>query len=58
MGLPDPNQFTPITLQIPAKLNLYLHAGALRKDGYYDITMVYQAISLYYTMTISPSQDP
>lgn len=58
MGLPDPNQFTPITLQIPAKLNLYLHAGALRKDGYHDITMVYQAISLYDTMTISPSQDP
>ncbi|KAB8276124.1 4-diphosphocytidyl-2-C-methyl-D-erythritol kinase [Aspergillus minisclerotigenes] len=58
MGLPDPIQFTPITLQIPAKLNLYLHAGALRKDGYHDITMVYQAISLYDTMTISPSQDP
>ncbi|RMZ48349.1 hypothetical protein CA14_009449 [Aspergillus flavus] len=58
MGLPDPNQFTPITLQIPAKLNLYLHAGALRKDGYHDITMVYQAISLYDTMTILPSRDP
>ncbi|KAE8316457.1 4-diphosphocytidyl-2-C-methyl-D-erythritol kinase [Aspergillus transmontanensis] len=58
MALPDINHFTPITLQIPAKLNLYLHAGALRQDGYHDITMVYQAISLYDTMTISPSQDP
>ncbi|KAE8139847.1 4-diphosphocytidyl-2-C-methyl-D-erythritol kinase [Aspergillus pseudotamarii] len=58
MTIPDVNQFTPITLEIPAKLNLYLHAGALRKDGYHDITMVYQAISLYDTMTISPAQDP
>ncbi|KAA8642426.1 hypothetical protein EYZ11_005603 [Aspergillus tanneri] len=48
----------PIILKIPAKLNLYLHAGALRKDGYHDITMVYQAISLYDSMTISPCQDP
>ncbi|PIG90202.1 hypothetical protein AARAC_003657 [Aspergillus arachidicola] len=58
MALPNANHFTPITLQIPAKLNLYLHAGALRKDGYHDITMVYQAISLYDTMIISPSYDP
>ncbi|KAF5859758.1 hypothetical protein ETB97_002480 [Aspergillus alliaceus] len=50
--------FNPITLKIPAKLNLYLHAGALRKDGYHDVTMVYQAISLYDTMTISSSIEP
>ncbi|KAF7596912.1 hypothetical protein BBP40_011957 [Aspergillus hancockii] len=57
MGSVAPALSTCVTLKIPAKLNLYLHAGVLRDDGYHDITMVYQAISLYDTLTISPPRD-
>ncbi|KAL4873644.1 4-diphosphocytidyl-2-C-methyl-D-erythritol kinase [Aspergillus spectabilis] len=46
-----------ISLQVPAKLNPQLRVGRLREDGYHDITMVYQAISLYDTLTISHDPD-
>jgi 4-diphosphocytidyl-2-C-methyl-D-erythritol kinase len=36
-----------ICLRVPAKLNIYLQAGAAREDGYHDLTTVYQAIALY-----------
>ncbi|CAG7925177.1 unnamed protein product [Penicillium olsonii] len=42
-----------ITLQAPAKVNPQVRAGPLRDDRYHDITLVYQAISLYDTLTIT-----
>jgi 4-diphosphocytidyl-2-C-methyl-D-erythritol kinase len=42
-----------ITLQVPAKINPQIRVGPLREDGYHDITLAYQAISLYDTLTIS-----
>ncbi|KAJ5383812.1 Ribosomal protein S5 domain 2-type fold subgroup [Penicillium concentricum] len=42
-----------ISLQVPAKLNPQLRVGPLREDGYHDITLVYQAISIYDTLHIS-----
>jgi 4-diphosphocytidyl-2-C-methyl-D-erythritol kinase len=42
-----------ISLQVPAKLNPQLRVGPLREDRYHDITLVYQAISLYDSLTIS-----
>ncbi|KAJ5598092.1 Ribosomal protein S5 domain 2-type fold subgroup [Penicillium hordei] len=42
-----------ISLQVPAKLNPQLRVGPLREDRYHDITLVYQAISLYDTLHIS-----
>ncbi|KAJ5698376.1 Ribosomal protein S5 domain 2-type fold subgroup [Penicillium macrosclerotiorum] len=45
-----------LSLRVPAKINPQLRVGPLRPDGYHDITLVYQAISLYDTLTIS--HDP
>ncbi|KAJ6143073.1 Ribosomal protein S5 domain 2-type fold subgroup [Penicillium samsonianum] len=42
-----------ISLQVPAKLNPQLRVGPLQEDQYHDITLVYQAISLYDTLRIS-----
>ncbi len=36
-----------ITLDTPAKVNLYLHVLRRRPDGYHDIDSVFQAVSLY-----------
>ena len=44
-------------LKIPAKLNLYVQVGMRGANGYHDIATVFQAISLYDTMEISPTQD-
>ncbi|KAJ5719680.1 Ribosomal protein S5 domain 2-type fold subgroup [Penicillium malachiteum] len=46
-----------ITLQVPAKINPQIRVGPLQQDGYHDITLVYQAISLYDTLTISHNLD-
>jgi 4-diphosphocytidyl-2-C-methyl-D-erythritol kinase len=35
-----------IVVRVPAKINLNLSVGPLRKDGYHDVATVYQAISL------------
>ncbi len=44
-----------ILLEAPAKVNLYLGVGALRPDGYHDVTTVLQAISLADTVTLTPA---
>ena len=46
-----------ITLQVPAKINPQIRVGPPRQDGYHDVTLVYQAISLYDTLTISPNPE-
>jgi 4-diphosphocytidyl-2-C-methyl-D-erythritol kinase len=46
-----------ITLQVPAKVNPQIRVGPLRQDGYHDITLAYQAISIYDILTISPSPN-
>jgi 4-diphosphocytidyl-2-C-methyl-D-erythritol kinase len=40
-----------VTVRAPAKVNLQLSVGPLRKDGYHDLTTVYQAVSLYDELT-------
>ena len=44
-----------MTVRAPAKLNLYLRVGALRDDGFHDLTTVYQAISLFDEVTATGS---
>lgn len=46
-----------ITLQVPAKINPQIRVGPLREDGYHDITLAYQAISLFDTLTISQNPE-
>jgi len=46
-----------VTARVPAKLNLRLSVGPLRRDGFHDITTVYQAVSLFDEVTATASQQ-
>jgi 4-diphosphocytidyl-2-C-methyl-D-erythritol kinase len=55
----------PVTVRVPAKVNLELLVGPLRPDGYHTLSTVYQAVSLYDDVTVatadewgSPSRTP
>lgn len=37
----------PVKVRVPAKINLHLRVGPLRRDGYHDLTTIYHAVSLY-----------
>jgi 4-diphosphocytidyl-2-C-methyl-D-erythritol kinase len=37
----------PVRVRVPAKINLHLHVGPIRQDGFHELTTVYHAISLY-----------
>jgi 4-diphosphocytidyl-2-C-methyl-D-erythritol kinase len=37
----------PVRVRVPAKINLHLGVGPIRRDGYHELTTVYHAISLY-----------
>jgi 4-diphosphocytidyl-2-C-methyl-D-erythritol kinase len=41
----------PVRVRVPAKINLHLHVGSPRADGYHELTTVYQAISLHDELT-------
>ncbi|KAJ5936885.1 Ribosomal protein S5 domain 2-type fold subgroup [Penicillium verhagenii] len=49
--------YQKITLQVPAKINPQIRVGPLRQDGYHDITLAYQAISLYDSLTITHNPE-
>ena len=44
-----------VTVRVPAKVNLHLTVGDIRKDGYHELTTVYQAVSLYDEVTVEPA---
>jgi len=37
----------PVRVRVPAKINLHLGVGPIRRDGYHELTTVYHAVSLY-----------
>lgn len=41
----------PVRVRVPAKINLHLHVGPARPDGYHELTTVYHAIGLYDEIT-------
>jgi 4-diphosphocytidyl-2-C-methyl-D-erythritol kinase len=45
-----------VTVRVPAKVNLHLGVGARRPDGYHDLVTVFQAVSLYDEVTLSPAR--
>lgn len=44
-----------VTVRVPAKVNLHLSVGDIRKDGYHELVTVYQAVSLYDEVTVEPA---
>lgn len=49
---------TPITVRVPAKVNLHLSAGEPRADGYHELVTVFQALSLTDEVTVHISDEP
>jgi 4-diphosphocytidyl-2-C-methyl-D-erythritol kinase len=48
----------PVTVRVPAKVNLHLAVGDARPDGYHDLVTVYQALSLSDEVTVAVSDNP
>lgn len=48
----------PVTVRVPAKVNLHLAVGDLRTDGYHDLTTVFQALSLADEVSVAPAEEP
>lgn len=46
VGVPE-----PVTVRVPAKVNLHLAVGDLRDDGYHELVTVFHAVSLFDTVT-------
>ena len=44
-----------VTVRVPAKVNLHLSVGDVRKDGFHELVTVYQAVSLYDEVTVEPA---
>lgn len=44
-----------VSVRVPAKINLHLGVGTVRPDGFHPLATVYQAISLYSTITVRPA---
>jgi 4-diphosphocytidyl-2-C-methyl-D-erythritol kinase len=50
-----PRRFSgPVRVRVPAKINLHLGVGALRPDGFHELTTIYHAISLFDELRASP----
>lgn len=47
----------PVTVRVPAKINLELVVGPRRADGYHDLATVFHAVSLYDEVTVTAADD-
>jgi 4-diphosphocytidyl-2-C-methyl-D-erythritol kinase len=47
----------PVTVRVPAKVNLHLSVGPLRADGFHDLKTVFHAVSLHDEVTATPARD-
>ncbi len=45
----------PVTVRVPAKVNLELLVGPPREDGYHPLSTVYQAVGIYDEITVRPA---
>jgi 4-diphosphocytidyl-2-C-methyl-D-erythritol kinase len=48
----------PVTVRVPAKVNLHLAVGATRADGFHDLTTVFHAVSLFDEVTVAVAEQP
>ncbi|MGI9092230.1 MAG: 4-(cytidine 5'-diphospho)-2-C-methyl-D-erythritol kinase [Mycobacteriales bacterium] len=47
----------PVTVRVPAKVNLHLAVGDGRTDGYHELRSVFHALSLYDHVTATPARS-
>ena len=45
---------SPVTVRVPAKVNLELVVGSRRADGFHDLATVFHAVSVYDDVTALP----
>jgi 4-diphosphocytidyl-2-C-methyl-D-erythritol kinase len=45
----------PVTVRVPAKINVHLAVGPRRSDGFHELSTVFHAVDLYDTVTASPA---
>ncbi len=48
----------PVTVRVPAKVNLHLAVGDLRWDGYHELVSVFQALSVTDEVTVAAADVP
>jgi len=48
---------TPVVARAPAKVNLALHVGPRRADGFHEVATVYQAVDLYDEVVAESRRD-
>ncbi|OLR89976.1 4-(cytidine 5'-diphospho)-2-C-methyl-D-erythritol kinase [Actinokineospora bangkokensis] len=48
----------PVSVRVPAKVNVHLGVGDLREDGYHELGTVFQALSLTDEVTVAVADEP
>jgi 4-diphosphocytidyl-2-C-methyl-D-erythritol kinase len=48
----------PVTVRVPAKVNLHLAVGDLRRDEYHELVSVFQALSIIDEVTVAATDEP
>jgi 4-diphosphocytidyl-2-C-methyl-D-erythritol kinase len=48
----------PVTVRVPAKVNLHLAVGNAREDGFHDLVTVFHAVSLFDEVTVAATDQP
>ena len=48
----------PVTVRVPAKINLHLAVGGVRPDGFHDLVTVFHAVSLFDEVSVEPAEEP
>ncbi|WP_214406879.1 4-(cytidine 5'-diphospho)-2-C-methyl-D-erythritol kinase [Pseudonocardia lacus] len=49
---------SPVTVRVPAKINLHLAVGPERPDGYHELVTVFHAVSLYDEVSVAEGDGP
>ena len=48
----------PVTVRVPAKINLHLAVGDRRPDGFHDLVTVFHAVSLFDEISVGVNTEP
>jgi 4-diphosphocytidyl-2-C-methyl-D-erythritol kinase len=47
---------SPVTVRVPAKVNVQLAVGGVRPDGFHDLANVFLAVGMYDEVTVTPAE--